>query len=77
MKQTATPPTDGTQFVAVWMCDGNIWSETLKYDWSGKLLRYDAHMDGWHDELWGGPVTLPDFKIAIESHAKDVTYFIP
>ena len=44
MKFTDKPPTDGTQFIAIWMHNGHAWSGTYKFV-HGRLMFYNEATD--------------------------------
>ena len=51
MKFTDQPPTDGTQFVAVWTFNGKLWSGTYKYRFvDGRLMVYNEATEDWDIE---------------------------
>lgn len=50
MKEITEMPTDG-QFVAVWLYDGEIWSNTYRFH-DGITQRYCQHSYSWVSEFF-------------------------
>lgn len=51
MKLVTAQPTTG-QFVAVWEYDGEMWSDTYRWD-NGDLFMFDAEEDVWVHQPYG------------------------
>lgn len=51
IKQVDEPPRDGTQFVAMWVFEGNLWSESCRYNARGYLEVYDHEIDDFSSAI--------------------------